>query len=109
MKAFTTPTVAKIVNNISLGQSLKSNLGILFQDFQSKLEKINITKRPDNVDANSRHFGSMGKPKSSTIPIKNTGKAVNIKKIISSVFKSNTTASGINPKVKRGMSPNILI
>ena len=109
MKAFTTPTVAKIVNRIPKGANMSKVSMPGMPRLSSQNLNNKIARKLEAVDAINLALGDMSYPKSSANPTEKTGAADIIKSVSCSASRSNTTERGMKPKDRRGISTRMLM
>ena len=109
MKAFTTPTVAKIVNKIENGTKINavSRPGIPSLDSQT-FNRI-IAKTLEIAEETRRILGDILYPRSSAKPTAKTGAPDKINKVSSSALRSQTIDHAMTPNDNNGISPSKLI
>ena len=109
LKAFTTPTVAKIVKRIPKGANMSSASTPGMPRLSSQTLNNIIAKKLEAADAINLALGDIAYPKSSANPTAKTGAADKINSVSSCTSRSKTTERGIKPKDRRGIKTSIAI
>ena len=109
LKAFTTPTVAKIVNKMAKGINKRSISKPGIPSLVNQTLKNKIMARLETAEAIRRAFDDIAYPISSANPTEKTGKADRINQVICPTFRLNTTERGMKPNDKSGISTSILM